>query len=163
GSSASENSSAQRSTSQRGCDHSTARRPSGSSAGSGSPSPSRPAPAARRSTAFTSPTAPRPAVPASRTLESTAASAGAAPGEQRVEEEEVGGAEWEGRGEGGLECRQGGTEQRPEMVIETPLPDEGSIDEPGGEPTVGRAERRAGKTVGEEGVREGLGRLHADE
>src|SRR5207249_1376741 len=73
GSASAPNSSAQRATSQRGCDHSTARRPSGSPAAGGSARPAAPSAAARRRTALTSPLAPAPAVRASRTLASTAA------------------------------------------------------------------------------------------
>src|SRR5207302_1694885 len=76
GSSERPNSSAQRATSQPGCDHSTARRAIGSASAGGSARPLRPSAAARRRTALTSPPAPAPATRARRPLASTAAYAG---------------------------------------------------------------------------------------
>src|SRR5205823_7589167 len=43
-----------------------------------------------------------------------------------------------------------------EVMVETTLPGEGPVDEPGRERVVGRGERRARETIGEEHVGEGL-------
>ena len=80
-----------------------------------------------------------------------------------LEEHELVESEPQRRPHGGLEPRERRAEERAEMMIEAALPGERSVDEPGREPAVGRAEWRRCEAVREEFVREGLGRLHADQ